>query len=130
MDYSSHIRRVMLVFPSFPPAAAFVGWRLMVSLPMGIAYLGSAAREAGYEVSCLDVVVEAPRQETVVDDNVTRLGLTYEQTMDRIIAWKPHVVGISCIFSNQWPATRELAKRIKAADPDVIVVAGGGHPTV
>jgi anaerobic magnesium-protoporphyrin IX monomethyl ester cyclase len=129
MDYSSHIRRVMLVFPSFPPAAAFVGWRLMVSLPMGIAYLGSAVREAGYEVSCLDMVVEAPRQETVVDDNVTRLGLTYEQTMDRIIAWKPDVVGISCIFSNQWPATRELAKRIKAADPDVIVVAGGGHPT-
>jgi magnesium-protoporphyrin IX monomethyl ester (oxidative) cyclase len=49
--------------------------------------------------------------------------------MDRISAWKPDVVGLSCIFSNQWPATRELARRIKAADTSVIVVAGGGHPT-
>ena len=126
MDYSSHIRRVMLVFP---PSTALGGWEPMVTTPMGIAYLGSAVREAGYEVACLDTVVEAPYQETAINDTVSRFGLTYDQIMDKITAWKPDLVGLSCIFSNQWPATRELAKRIKAADPDVIMVAGGGHPT-
>jgi anaerobic magnesium-protoporphyrin IX monomethyl ester cyclase len=101
----------------------------MVATPMGIAYLGSAAREAGYEVACLDTVVEAPYQETAISDSISRFGLTYDQIMDKIAAWKPDLVGLSCIFSNQWPATRDLAKRIKAADPDVIVVVGGGHPT-
>ncbi len=126
MNYTSHIRRVMLVFP---PSTSLVGWEPMVTTPMGIAYLGSAAREAGYEVACLDTVVEAPYQETAINDTVSRFGLTYDQIMNKIAAWKPDVVGLSCIFSNQWPATRELAKRIKAADPDVIVVAGGGHTT-
>ena len=113
----------------FPPSTSLSTWEPMVSTPMGIAYLASAVREAGYEVACLDTVVEAPRQETSISDTVSRFGLTYEQIMDRIAAWKPDLVGLSCIFSNQWPATRELAKRIKAADPEVIVVAGGAHPT-
>jgi len=126
MDFNSHIRRVMLVFP---PSTSIEGWEPMITTPMGIAYLASAVREAGYDVACLDTVVEAPRQTSAVNDVVSRFGLTYEQTMEKIAAWRPDVVGLSCIFSNQWPATRELAKRIKAADQDVIVVAGGGHPT-
>ncbi len=126
MNYSSHICRVMLIFP---PSTALVGWEPMVAMPMGIAYLGSAVRNAGYEVACLDTVVEAPYQEIPINDTISRFGLTYEQIMDKIAAWKPDLVGISCLFSNQWPATRELAKRIKAADSDLIVVAGGGHPT-
>jgi len=113
----------------FPPSTSLASWEPMVTTPMGIAYLASAVREAGYEVACLDTVVEAHRQETPITDTVSRFGLTYDQITDRISAWKPDLVGLSCIFSNQWPSTRELAKRIKAADPEVIVVAGGAHPT-
>jgi anaerobic magnesium-protoporphyrin IX monomethyl ester cyclase len=126
MVYNSHIRRLMLVFP---PSTSIAGWEPMVTTPMGIAYLASAAREAGYEVACVDAVVDAPYQETAINDTVSRFGLTYDQIMEKIAAWKPDLVGLSCIFSNQWPATREIAKRIKAANPDAIVVAGGGHPT-
>ncbi len=129
MNYNSQIRRVMLIFPPYPPCTTFVAWEPMITMPMGIAYLASAVREAGYEVACLDAGAEAPYQETAINETVSRFGLTYDQIMDRIAAWKPDLVGLSCIFSNQWPATRELAKRIKAADPEVIVAAGGGHPT-
>ena len=129
MAYGSHVRRVLLVFPPFSPCITLLEWEPMAPTPMGIAYLASAVREAGYEVACLDTVVEAPYQETAINDTFSRFGLTYDQIMDKIAAWKPDLVGLSCIFSIQWPATRELAKRIKAADPDVIVVAGGGHPT-
>lgn len=126
MNYSSNIRRVMLIFP---PSTSLASWEPMVTTPMGIAYLASALRNAGYEVACLDAVVEAPHQETRINDTISRFGLTYDQIMNKIIAWKPDLVGFSCIFSNQWPATRELAKRIKAADSEVILVAGGAHPT-
>jgi magnesium-protoporphyrin IX monomethyl ester (oxidative) cyclase len=126
MNYDSNIRRVMLVFP---PSTSLASWEPMVTTPLGIAYLASAVRNAGYEVTCLDTVVEAPHQENAISESISRFGLTYDQIMDRITAWKPDLVGLSCIFSNQWPATRELAKRIKAADPDVTVAAGGGHPT-
>ena len=85
----------------FPPSTSLSTWEPMVSTPMGIAYLASAVREAGYEVACLDTVVEAPRQETSISDTVSRFGLTYEQIMDRIAAWKPDLVGLSCIFSNK-----------------------------
>jgi magnesium-protoporphyrin IX monomethyl ester (oxidative) cyclase len=89
----------------------------MVATPMGIAYVASAVREAGYEVACLDTVVEAPSQETAINDAVSRFGLTYDQIMERITAWKPDLVGLSCIFSNQWPATRELAKGSRPRTP-------------
>jgi anaerobic magnesium-protoporphyrin IX monomethyl ester cyclase len=126
MDFNSHIRRVILVFP---PSTSLASWEPMATTPLGIAYLASAVREAGYEVACLDTVIEAPHQETALSDHISRFGLTYDQIIDRITAWKPDLVGLSCIFSNQWPSTRELAKRIKAADPEVMVVSGGAHPT-
>ena len=126
MNYNSHIRRVLLVFP---PSTSVASWEPMATTPMGIAYLASAVREAGYEVACLDTVVENPHQEIVISDHISRFGLTYDQIMDRIASWKPDLVGLSCIFSNQWPATRELANKIKAGAPEVTVVAGGAHPT-
>lgn len=101
----------------------------MVTVPMGIAYLGACLREAGYEIGLLDSVVEAPYQETPVDEHISRFGLTYEQIMHRIRAFKPDVVGLSCIFSNQWPAVRELSRRIKAEMPEIPILCGGAHPT-
>jgi magnesium-protoporphyrin IX monomethyl ester (oxidative) cyclase len=101
----------------------------MVTTPMGIAYLAGSLREAGYEVTCLDTVAEAPYQETPVSEHISRFGLTYDQIMDRVRQARPDVVGLSCIFSNQWPAVRELSRRIKSEFPEVIVAIGGAHPT-
>jgi len=96
---------------------------------MGIAYLGAVAREQGYDVACLDTLLEAPYQRTALTDEICRFGLSYDKIIDRIREWNPDVVGISCLFSNQWPSVRELSKRLKAEDPELIVVIGGAHPT-
>ena len=120
------LKRMFLIFP---PSTSLASWEPMVTMPMGIAYLAASARQAGYEVGCLDCVVEAPYQETPVDDQISRYGLTYEQIMHRIRAFKPDAVGLSCIFSNQWPAVRELAGRIKAEMPEIPILCGGAHPT-
>jgi len=126
MTLNPRLKKVMLIFP---PSTSLASWEPMVSTPMGIAYLAAVLREAGYEASCLDAVAEAAYQETPVKEDISRFGLTYEQIMDRVKAEKPDLVGLSCIFSNQWPAVRELARRLKALDPDLTVIAGGAHPT-
>ncbi len=126
MGLGRNIKRVMLIFP---PSTSLSSWEPMVTTPMGIAYLAAALREAGYEVSCLDAVAEAAYQETPVADHISRYGLTYDQIMERVREARPDLVGISAIFSNQWPAVRELANRIKALDPDLTVAGGGAHPT-
>ena len=121
-----NLNRLYLIFP---PSTSPASWEPMVTIPMGIAYLGASLREAGYEVGLLDSVVEAPYQETTVDEHISRFGLTYEQIMHRIRAFKPDAVGLSCIFSNQWPAVRELSRRIKAETPEMPILCGGAHPT-
>ncbi|MFO8056391.1 MAG: cobalamin-dependent protein [bacterium] len=126
MTYNPHIERIMFIFP---PSTSLASWEPMVATPMGIAYLGAATREAGYDVRCLDTVVEAPYRETEVNEYISRFGLTYNQIIERVREYRPQVVGLSCIFSNQWPAVRELTMRLKAMDPDIIVMSGGAHPT-
>ncbi len=126
MTLNTNINRVMLVFP---PSTSLASWEPMVTTPMGIAYLGAVLRDAGYEVKLLDTVCEAPYKETVVSEHICRFGLDYHEIIERITGWQPHAVGLSCIFSNQWPAAAEIARRLKAIDPDMAVVAGGAHPT-
>jgi len=120
------IKKIMLIFP---PSTSLASWEPMVTTPMGIAYLGSVLREAGYEVSLLDTVCEAAYQETRLNEYISRFGLTYDQIMERVRRIQPDMVGLSCIFSNQWPAVKELAKRLKQEDPNLIVATGGAHPS-
>lgn len=126
MAFNPNIRRIMLIFP---PSTSLASWEPMVTMPMGIAYLAAGLREAGYEVSCLDTVLEAPYQETMVADHISRFGLTYDQILARVREAKPEAVGLSCIFSNQWPAVREISRRLRAEFPELIQLAGGAHPT-
>ena len=120
------MRKVLLIFP---PCASAKLWEPMVAIPLGIGYLAAVARDAGYRVSCLDALVEAPFQRTPVSDEVTRYGLTTDQVMARVRAEEPDLIGLSCIFSNQWPALREIARAIKAWRPDLPMVTGGTHPS-
>jgi anaerobic magnesium-protoporphyrin IX monomethyl ester cyclase len=126
MAFSRDSKRIMLIFP---PSTSLASWEPMVSVPMGISYLAASLRKAGYEVTLLDAVVEAPYQETPINETISRAGLTYDEIMERVRAAKPDLVGVSCIFSNQWPAAREIARRVKAMDPDLPLVTGGAHPS-
>ncbi len=126
MATERNIRKILLIFP---PSTSLASWEPMVTTPMGIAYLASSVREAGYEVACLDAVAEAHYQETMVNDQISRFGLTFEEIMARVEKEKPDLVGLSCIFSNQWPSIREISRRVKSLDPDLPVICGGAHPT-
>jgi len=118
--------RVQLIHPpAFLNPTALTALR--PSLPLGIAYVAAAAREAGHEVSVIDAVGEAPDL-IVREGRVARLGLSIADIVGRI-APETQVVGVGAMFTYQWRVVSELIHAIKRARPDVLVVGGGEHFT-
>ncbi len=95
--------------------------------PLGLAYVAAAARAAGHDTTCVDACGEAPFQQTAGDGNTVRIGLSLTEIIERITRTFPDVVGISVLFSQDWPLARDTAAAIKAAMPRVVIVSGGEH---
>ena len=60
--------------------------------------------------------------------NGLRHGLLDEEIIDRIPA-DTELIGVSAMFSQQWPLDRELIRSIRAAFPRTPIVIGGEHAT-
>lgn len=54
--------------------------------------------------------------------------VSLEQFMDQITAYNPDILAIS-IMTSQYNYARQVANLVKEKMPDVVVVAGGRHPT-
>jgi magnesium-protoporphyrin IX monomethyl ester (oxidative) cyclase len=97
--------------------------------PLGIGYIASTLLEAGYDVELIDCPSEG--YETMIDMGKDRYiyGLAEDEIKRRIEAFRPDVVGISCLFSTLEKRMLGVARAAKAVDPDIIVVCGGPHPS-
>jgi magnesium-protoporphyrin IX monomethyl ester (oxidative) cyclase len=95
---------------------------------MGIAYLGAVLNNR-YDVRLLDAVVEGHHLERTITPQIIQYGLDTDMIMERIREFAPDVVGISCLFSHQFPVVTKLARKVKAWDSEVVTVTGGTHPT-
>lgn len=145
--------RVLLVFPPSVATEATVGF-VSVGQPLGVAYLAAALREAGHEVAVLDALEEGfvegtarPTREPFTVQRVSAgfaqrtplgppfadgsftIGLTVDEVMERVAAFRPDVVGVSCIFTSVALVSLEICRRVKALSPDVVTVMGGTHPS-
>ncbi|MCZ6785189.1 MAG: cobalamin-dependent protein [Proteobacteria bacterium] len=97
--------------------------------PIGPAYLASLLEAGGYAVEIIDGVGEAIEDVRLTECGSYKCqGLGAEQIIQRIPA-DARILGISMMFSQEWIHHRELINRIKRARPDLIIVAGGEHPT-
>lgn len=96
--------------------------------PLGLAYL-AAVLENHYDVKILDTVAEGFWNVRDQGNNMISYGLDFEDIDQRILKFKPDVIGISSIFSYQHPNAKKLAARIKVLSKDIITVIGGVHPT-
>jgi radical SAM superfamily enzyme YgiQ (UPF0313 family) len=119
-----------------PPALIDVeGFAIDPVPPIGLAYIASAIFEAGHHVQVIDAIGESPRQ---YNPTKFKLNLTHEYKTDRLytnglsndeiianIEDETQVIGISCMFSNNWLADRALIADVKKAFPDSIIIAGG-----
>jgi anaerobic magnesium-protoporphyrin IX monomethyl ester cyclase len=103
--------------------------------PIGLAYIAGALRNVGHKVSVIDAFGEAPRNydmldcklnisKKIVDNSLHTNGLGFQDILDRIPA-HVDVIGISCMFSNNWLSDRNLIKIIKENFPSKIIFAGG-----
>ncbi|MGO9343933.1 MAG: B12-binding domain-containing radical SAM protein [Acidimicrobiales bacterium] len=93
--------------------------------PLGLAYIAGALESAGERVAVVDAVASAP-------DNVRRyfkgylIGLSFDEIAARIPDGVDFI-GISVVFTHEWPAVVCLIEAIKQRHPDVQVVLGGEH---
>lgn len=97
---------------------------------IGLAYVAGFARDQGYQVEIFDAVAEGL---DVVNPfpgrrGIVTLGLTIEELVSRVPR-DIDVVGVSGMFSGEWPVVRTLIERVRQHLPDALVVAGGEHAT-
>jgi len=96
---------------------------------MGLAYIAATLREHGHEVSILDAVGEAPFDlRPIGDGRILARGLSAEAITARVDP-RTQVVGLSCMFSQEWLQTRQLARHLRERFPSIPIVGGGEHVT-
>jgi len=97
--------------------------------PIGPAYLAASLRQAGHEARIVDGLGENPFQiSSLFDDKVMAIGLRSEEIVARIEG-RPDLIGVSCMFSQDWPEVRRLIQMVRRRFPGVPIVAGGEHIT-
>ncbi|MFA6317552.1 MAG: radical SAM protein [Elusimicrobiota bacterium] len=100
----------------FPPDAEKKSYREFEDAgsllpPMGVASIAAYMRQQGLKVSIVDALAE---------------GLFVDECVERVLAEDPSVFGISLISSSVVIA-QEIARKVKARKPGVVIVAGGPH---
>jgi anaerobic magnesium-protoporphyrin IX monomethyl ester cyclase len=120
--------KIVLIRP--PTVISATEIRPGASPSLGLAYVAAALIAAGHEVSALDAVGESLEEYHDLPGvpGVKRQGLTDEAILARI----PHdvdLIGLSCMFSTEWPVVRDLALRLGETHPRAKIVAGGEHVT-
>lgn len=118
--------KVMIINP--PQAFSKFEVAAGISPPLNVMYLGAVCEKKGYNIKCLDSLVEAPEQVTELKPTYCARGLNYDQIVARIDP-ATHVVGITNLFSVAFPIVLELTKHIRAVYPHIKIVVGGAHPS-
>jgi magnesium-protoporphyrin IX monomethyl ester (oxidative) cyclase len=98
----------------------------MLFAPLGIAYIASVIRN-DVDVEILDAVAEDFNREQILDDSFLCYGLSLQDIEGHIRRSRPDIVGVSCLFSSEFPMVREICQLTKNVDDDIITITGGTH---
>ena len=118
-------RHVTIIRPAIVASAG--SWSYPVTPPLGIAYLASALLKNGSNVECIDGIGEKIDQITEFGMYVIQ-GLTTDEIVNRI-PLGTDCIGISCMFSQDWPYVRMLLHAIRERFSSALIVIGGEHAT-
>ena len=129
-DYQNTINQIKLLLLRNPMVVPKWGHMESICPPLGLAYVAASIQQAGYEVSCLDALGEAPLQRNVLEDkNLISFGLSTEQILQHLASKDFNVLFVSLMFSCEWPMTKSIVQTIKKIYPNVLLVCGGEHIT-
>ena len=115
--------RIGLIRP--PAVESFRFATTTITLPLGLAYVAAVVEESGRPLHVIDAVALEPRRKTRYFKGVL-VGLRLEEIVRRVPA-DCGAVGISVIFTHEWPAVVRLVQLLKAARPELTVILGGEH---
>lgn len=93
-----------------PRCSAEISEEVFMHEPLALEYIGAGLKQDGHEVAVIDARIDRDIEGTFKQFN-------------------PQVVGITG-YTNQVPIVKDIAKRLKAINPDAFVVVGGHHATV
>jgi anaerobic magnesium-protoporphyrin IX monomethyl ester cyclase len=95
--------------------------------PLGAAYVAASLERAGHRVTLVDAFGAGLERYTPFGPVFLR-GVSNDEAVAAIPA-DTDVIGVGCMFSCQWPATRQLITDIRRRFADVPLVMGGEHAT-
>lgn len=118
---------------AFPPQQFAPGELVRPDGTMALPYLAAALERAGYEADILDMSVGtgADRLEDTfyrhepLSTGLLRIGMTDERILAEVARYD--VIGVTSIFTQQTSRCLALARLIKGAFPEKILLAGGGN---
>lgn len=128
VDRGSSVRPKKHVTIVRPSMVSSVGtWSSPITPPLGPAYLAAMLLKSGHDVHCIDAMADNIDQ-IIQEGNYVYQGLTIDETVERIPA-ETDCIGVSCMFSQDWPYVRTLLAKIHERFPNVVMVIGGEHVT-
>lgn len=97
--------------------------------PIGLGYLAGVLETAGYAARVLDCPGADPDRIELSEDGRFRVqGLRTEAALDRIDP-ASDIIGVTIMFSQEWPFIRAFIERIRERFPSATIVVGGEHVT-
>ena len=114
---------VVLIRP--PAIEAFRFTTTSITPPLGLAYIAAALKNAYYNVHVLDAVAEGPTVRTRYFRGYC-VGLRLRDIVSQIDIYAA-AIGISVVFTHEWPVVAKLVALIKERFPETPVILGGEH---
>ncbi len=100
-----------------------------ICLPIGLAYIASSLQHNNHKVQVIDGIGEAPLNTFPGPTNTLQFhGITPSDIVSKIDP-ETNIIGISCLFSFEWPVVKDLIKLVRNRFPHVKIILGGEHCT-
>lgn len=96
--------------------------------PLGLGYVAALLVEDGVDVHVIDATIGSDTAQVSVFGSLVLHGLSIEETVARVPEGS-EVIGVSCMFSQDWPSARALLAALRARFPAALLVIGGEHAT-
>jgi anaerobic magnesium-protoporphyrin IX monomethyl ester cyclase len=94
--------------------------------PVGLGYLAGVLARAGISVSVIDATIGEDPHAVTVHDGYVLHGLGVDEIVQRVPG-DTTLIGLSCMFSQDWPSHRRLIQALRRRFPEALLMAGGEH---
>ncbi|MCC7309538.1 MAG: B12-binding domain-containing radical SAM protein [Acidobacteria bacterium] len=100
-----------------------------LTLPIALTYLAATLEKAGYAAKIVDCRgADADNIRLTPDGRFKVQGLDTQRSIEMIDP-ESDIIGVSIMFSQEWPQIRDYVNQVAAAFPNALIIVGGEHPT-